>query len=71
MGKNGQKSSVSVSLLGNEAYRDALSIVAKRNGKPIGMLVREALDAKYGAEIRKELGDDIDAEGSFFALVVE
>lgn len=42
----------SVSLLADREYHNALSALANKQGRGIGKLVREAIDAKYGAEIQ-------------------
>lgn len=50
---------VTVSLHADREYVNALSVLARRKGKRMGVLVREALQDKYGAELEEIL--------SFFA----
>lgn len=43
----------SVSLVADREYHNALSALAKKHDKGLGVLVREAIDAKYGAELEE------------------
>lgn len=41
----------SVSLFADQEYHNALSALAHKQGKSLGLLVREALDAQYGSDL--------------------
>lgn len=44
---------ISISLVGDRNYVNALSALAHKRNKRIGDLVREALDAQYGDELKE------------------
>jgi hypothetical protein len=46
------RTSTNISLRGDREYVNALAVLAKREGTSIGVLVRRALDEKYGESLQ-------------------
>jgi hypothetical protein len=44
--------STTVSIQGDKTYRDALSALARKKGKTMAEMVRDAVDARYGGELK-------------------
>lgn len=44
--------SVSLTVIGDETYRNCLHALARDRGTYMAQMVREALDEKYGAELK-------------------
>lgn len=47
--------SLSFAVIADKNYKDAFNAMARQKGRTMAELVREALDAKYGAEMERYL----------------